>query len=140
MLVQVTPLLTVMFKLFFLPFLVVIIITPLAARDPYSAVAAAPFSTLTDSMLSGFKSAAALPKSVPTLPVDRLAVLLLALLTGTPSMTKSAWLLPVIEEYPRIITLVEPPMVLLLLMSSPATFPDKASTKLGVRVLVIWSP
>jgi len=43
------------------PFLVVIITTPLAALDPYNALAAAPFKTLIDSMSSGFISEAALP-------------------------------------------------------------------------------
>ncbi len=44
-----------------LAFLVVIMMTPLAAREPYRAEAAAPFNTLMDSMSSGLISAAALP-------------------------------------------------------------------------------
>ncbi|MNE11790.1 hypothetical protein D3C80_1045620 [compost metagenome] len=43
------------------PFLVEIITTPFDAIDPYRAVAAAPFNTFTDSISSGFISAAALP-------------------------------------------------------------------------------
>ena len=45
----------------FLPCLVVIIIAPLEARDPYKADAAGPFNTETDSISSGFKSLALLP-------------------------------------------------------------------------------
>mgnify|MGYP006873323148 CR=1 FL=1 len=50
----------------FLPqlFFVVIITTPLAAREPYSAVAEAPFKIVTDSTSSELISLAALPKSV----------------------------------------------------------------------------
>ena len=59
------------------PFLVVMIITPLAAREPYSAAAAAPFNTDMLSMSSGLISITRLLKvvavfvmpSVPELPV-----------------------------------------------------------------------
>ena len=45
------------------PLLVVYTIAPLAAREPYSAAAFGPFSTVTDAMLSALISDAALPTS-----------------------------------------------------------------------------
>jgi hypothetical protein len=46
------------------PFFVVMIITPFAAREPYNAVAAAPFNTLIEAISSGLISVPLLPKSI----------------------------------------------------------------------------
>ena len=43
------------------PFLVVITTTPLAAREPYSAAALGPLSTVSDCMSSGLRSERTLP-------------------------------------------------------------------------------
>ncbi|MNS18676.1 hypothetical protein D3C72_503750 [compost metagenome] len=48
------------------------------------------------------------------------------LFTGTPSITNNGWLLPLIEENPRKITLLEPPGAPVVdEISTPATLPCK---------------
>ena len=49
--------------IFRIGFLVVMTMTPLAAREPYRAEAAAPLRTVTDSMSSGLMSEAGFPRS-----------------------------------------------------------------------------
>ena len=118
-----------------LPFLVVIIITPLAARLPYSADAAGPFNTFIDSMSSGLMLLApslplVAPKSLVAWPCTVLS-------TGTPSITKRALLLPPIERFPRIITRVaEPGPDAPCVMTIPATLPESVFTKLASRTSV----
>jgi hypothetical protein len=66
---------------------VVIIKTPLAPADPYNAVAAAPFKTLTLSTIDGsmsFNRLLPAPSAPPVGEVDS------ELSTGTPSMTINA--------------------------------------------------
>ena len=86
--------------------MVVITITPLRPAVPYNVAAARPFNTLTLSMLFGSRSR---KRDEPTLPLAKLPVVLLSLLKGTPSTINNAWLLPLIEEYPLITTLVAEP-------------------------------
>ena len=71
--------------LLLLPDLVLITITPLAALEPYSADAAAPFNTLMLSISSGLTKPAPLPKSTSILP--RPLAPTIELLIGTPSIT-----------------------------------------------------
>src|SRR5690606_16023529 len=66
------------------PFFVVMIITPDAALEPYSAAAEPPCSILIDSISLGLISLPRLPKSRPPL---RSSVPICPLLTGTPSTT-----------------------------------------------------
>src|SRR5699024_5751456 len=79
-----------------LPFLVVIIITPLEARDPYIAVAEASFNIVKDAMLceliklKGFEA--------PEMP---------ALSKGTPSSTING-LLFAFNEAPPLIRILDP--------------------------------
>ena len=63
-------------------------------------------------------------------------VLGVELLIGVPSITKSAWFEPVSEEYPRTITLAEPPIVLYDWMSRPAISPLKDS--IGFNAFTSW--
>lgn len=95
------------------PDLVVMMMAPFAARDPYNAVAAGPFSTDTFSMSSGLMSPAALPKSTaPSVELyalsDVLEVVLLVM--GTPSTTNRA--VPpfmLMDVSPRRVTRIDPP-------------------------------
>ena len=90
------------------PDLVVMMMAPFAARDPYNAVAAGPFSTDTFSMSSGLMSPAALPKSTAYALSDVLEVELLVM--GTPSTTNRA--VPpfmLMDVSPRRVTRIDPP-------------------------------
>ena len=92
--------------------------TPLAALEPYSAVAEASFSTSIDWISEGLISERAFWIAVPpTLPVN----------TGTPSTTMSGFELDVIELNPLIrITggLLSTPLGIVI--ETPAAFPDNA--------------
>src|SRR6056297_1521363 len=98
------------------PALVVIKITPLRPKVSYNVVAARPFNTSTLAMLLGSRSkkreGAGVPskKSSAELP-SILPGELLSLLKGTPSTMKSAWLLPLKELKPLMVTLVPEPEV-----------------------------
>jgi len=69
-----------------LPLFVVITTAPFKPREPYSAVAAAPFNTETDSKSSGFKFFSSLPQSV-SLALQSASPFLTALSRITPSTT-----------------------------------------------------
>jgi hypothetical protein len=71
----------------FFPFLLVIITTPFAAREPYKAAADAPFNIEIVSISSGLISCALFPKSKP--PEILLPVAVCELEIGTPSTTNS---------------------------------------------------
>src|SRR6186997_1293063 len=88
------------------PFFVVIMMTPLAALDPYNAVPEAPLRTVTDSMSSGLMSLTLLPKSKPPF---KSSVPTTPLLTGTPSTTNRGWFEPLNEEKPRMMIREEAP-------------------------------
>src|SRR5919199_2737152 len=88
------------------PFLVVMIIAPAEARDPYSTAAAGPFRTLTDSILSGFTSA----KRFADCDWNRvLPVTFRSLLKMIPSTTIRGWFEPLNEVIPRILMFVDAP-------------------------------
>ena len=76
------------------PFLVVIIITPLLAREPYKAAADAPFKTLIDSISAGLIEDIPSPESnphvsaLPSEPCERVVEYVLSI--GTPSTTINA--------------------------------------------------
>ena len=63
--------------------------TPFAAREPYNAVALAPFSTCMLAMSSGFRSEKPFPKSIDASDVAARAFpeLSIGALIGTPSTT-----------------------------------------------------
>ncbi|OAV72362.1 hypothetical protein Barb7_03119 [Bacteroidales bacterium Barb7] len=126
--------------LFPLLFFVVIITTPLPARLPYKAAAAGPFNTDMLSISSGDISEMPEPLSTRLLPHIS-AVELLKLSIGTPSTTMSGWLFPLMELFPRIKILVEPPTpVPFCRICTPATFPASEFATLASRVSVSFSP
>jgi len=87
-------------------------ITPSAAREPYKAAAAAPFSTDMDSMSSGLMSMTRLPKveAVLVIPsVPELPPMTVELSYMIPSTTKRGWLSrPSLAELPPRMIMVEP--------------------------------
>ena len=86
-------LISTVFLAFFLPFLVVIKITPAAPRLPYNEVAAAPFNTVISSTSSGLISKVLVDEVVPfckAVPPPPLSI-------GIPSTTYNGALLPVTE-------------------------------------------
>src|SRR5690606_514790 len=86
----------------FRPLLVVTTTTPFIARAPYNAVAAASFSTVKDSISSGFNPATDDPNNVLASPVDRASLeMFTASSKITPSMTHKGLLSPVIDVAPR---------------------------------------
>ena len=73
---------------------------PLAARKPYSAVAAPPFRTVIEATSSGLMSILRLELPVPPTVVPVLFVVAVPprpVTMGIPSMTKRGWLFPVME-------------------------------------------
>src|SRR5258708_39997403 len=112
------------------PFFVVMITTPLAARDPYKAVAAPPLSTLMDSIIFGSISLARLVVPPALNEPSGLPASLLSI--GTPSITNKAVLSPTNELLPRIVIWAELPGIPLELVTwTPATFPASALTRLS---------
>lgn len=92
----------------FLPLLVVSKITPLAALEPYRAVAVASFNTVVDSMSEG---------SIPLKSEPK----------GIPSTTYSGARLEFTEPKPRILMLAfEPGCPLVEITCTPATSPVSA--------------
>ena len=91
-------------------------------------------------MSSGLISLTVLPKSYPVPPPSCALELLVELLTGTPSITNKAWLLPVRDVAPLIITFVDPPKLLLTFNETPAALPCKLLIKLSVLTWLIASP
>jgi hypothetical protein len=85
---------TLIFVLPALPFLVLIIITPFAAREPYIDAAEASFNTEMVSISLGLRLARRL--------LEFVRLLASPVLTGIPSMTKSGAEDAVIEPMPRI--------------------------------------
>ena len=81
------------------PDLVVIRTTPLAAREPYTAAAAAPLRICRSSMSAGFRSCTRFAMAVPAVEAS---IRLVELSTGSPSMTKSGWFEPRSEFAPRM--------------------------------------
>ena len=117
------------------PFLVVIRITPLEAREPYKAVAAAPFNTDIDSKSSAFRFFRSLPQSCPA------PVFVTSLSMIIPSITKIGWLLPPKEVLPRMMIRCEDcGPELPMLICTPATLPCKPLIGLGEFTLAISSP
>ena len=88
------------------PDFVVINITPFLPCEPYSVAAARPFKTFTDSILLGSKSR---NLEEPLLPEVKPPIAFVSLEKGTPSTTKSGWLLALKVLRPLIITLVPDP-------------------------------
>src|SRR5213075_3150699 len=90
---------------FFALLLVVIIITPSFALDPYKAAAAPPFSTVILSISSGLMLDKPSPPSAvtppPLTPADA-ASLKLVLSTGTPLITINGLFVPLMDDCPRI--------------------------------------
>src|ERR1051325_2978294 len=132
-----------------LPRLVVMTIAPLAASMPYRAEASGPFSTVSVSMSSGFRSAARLVKSTPRLLSAVLElwsdastpVFIVLLSSGSPSTIISGWLLPLMELTPRITIDAEAPGTPdVLVTSTPAIRPCSALTKFSRCVCAISGP
>ena len=112
------------------PFLVVIMMTPFAARDPYRAAAFGPFSTDMVAMSAGLMSLIALPRSYPEFESPPRS----AFEIGTPSTMNTGWLLPVIEFAPRMMMFDDPPCVLGAVIVTPETLPSSCSTTLSAFV------
>ena len=111
------------FNLPFMPFLVVIIITPLDALEPYNAVAEASFKTLIDSISLGLMVFKRLAE--PAMPL---------LSTGTPSITIKGSLPALNEEPPRIRILLPPPAYPPPeVICSPATLPCNNCSEEGIN-------
>ncbi|MNR03506.1 hypothetical protein D3C85_1194010 [compost metagenome] len=127
-------------KVFFEPFLVVIITTPFAASLPYKAAADGPLNTEIDSISSGLMFE--IPSPVCPMPVNKsLGWVLVNEGMGIPSTTYNALLFPEIDFVPRITTLALPPTPEeLALMVTPATLPTKLFTKLASFTLLTSSP
>ena len=117
-------------------------ITPLEPLEPYCAVAAASFSTSSDSISAGLKSANGLswkPAFIPPVPPppsppppD---------ITGTPSITYSGSLAAEAEPCPRTRTVTPAPATPeLWVICRPGARPCKAASKLGVGVFWKTSP
>ena len=133
-----------------LPFvLVVIMITPSLARDPYSAAAVAPFSTVICSISSGLILLNPSPPSEllnPRLPTDASEPLLLGFMLklvlsiGTPLITMSGLFCPENDDCPRILILLVPAgPVPSPEICTPAILPCRAFMKLGCRFTLICS-
>ena len=106
----------------FLPLLVVSKITPLAALEPYRAVAVASFNTVVDSMSEG---------SIPLKSEPK----------GIPSTTYSGARLEFTEPKPRILMLAfEPGCPLVEITCTPATSPVSALDNSDGFLLAIRSP
>ena len=88
-----------------IPDLVVMMITPFAARAPYKAAAVLPFNTEIFSISSGFNAERPSP---PSFPPQRPACPKLLVSMGTPFTTYNGWSFPPKEEPPRMITRVDP--------------------------------
>src|SRR5258706_7264447 len=114
------------------PFLVVMMMAPAAALEPYRADAAGPFRTLTDSTLFRSISMALLGGWLsPRVPLGPPLVRSTSLLIGIPSTTNQGWLLLVKEVMPRILMLTEAPALPLApVIFTPETFPSRAFTRL----------
>ena len=82
-----------------LPLLVVIMTTPFAASEPYSAEAEAPFRMERVAMSSGLTSTR--PLELMRCSSQYPFSLAFPLRMGTPSIITSGWLLPVMELSPR---------------------------------------
>src|SRR5690606_35622626 len=124
-------------------FLVLIMITPSLALDPYKAEAAAPFNTVIDTISSGLIVLKPSPLSeVRLLPLSDVSPLApkLVLSIGTPLTTIKGELCPPKEDCPRIRILLVPagpdPKEVIL---TPANLPCKAFIKLEERLTVISS-
>src|SRR5712691_1933489 len=92
------------------PFLVVIIMAPAAALEPYNTEAAGPLRIFTDSILFRSRSNALLGGWLsPNVPSGPPFVLSTSLLMGTPSTTNNGWLLPWKEVMPLMLILTEAP-------------------------------
>ena len=113
--------------------------TPLAARLPYKAVAAAPFKIVMFATSSGLIALAPFPKSYPLFkPSVEYTV---ELFKGTPSTTYSGWLVPESELTPRIMTELEAPgSDEVLEICTPAILPAKLDITSDVRLSAIFSP
>jgi len=116
------------------PVLVLIWMTPLEARVPYSAAAAGPLRTEMDSMSSGLTSIAPFPKSTSINPLASSLTTFskVVLLIGIPSTTNRGLVL-VKELSPRMVMrVVEPTPVDPPVMVTPATRPARLSKKLAL--------
>ena len=108
-----------------LPDFVVTITTPFAALEPYNAAAAAPLSTVIDSILFGSRSPILLPYEEPSPNPENKLLLLLS--NGIPLTINNGWLLPSREELPLIVMRVElPGAPLALEIFTPGIFPCRA--------------
>ena len=130
-----------------LPFLVVIISTPLEAALPQRAAELAPFSTVIDSMSSGlsWERASLLsfePSTIIVAPPPSMSICPATLFCmGTPSITMSGELLPSIDALPRRRILEAPPAPPELgVMTRPALFPCNELMRLASFARVSSSP
>ena len=117
--------------------MVVIIIAPFDASEPYKAAAAAPLRTVIDSISSGLKSLPRDEKSKERLAYTSAlakpdAALNEELFIGIPSTTYNGWLFPEIDVRLLNVTVVEAPGAPPLETTSiPETLPCKAVMKLS---------
>ena len=119
------------------PALVVIKITPFRPNVPYNVVAARPFNTSTLAMLLGSRSK---KREGAGLPSKKFPGELVSLLKGTPSTMKSAWLLPLKELKPLMVTLVpEPDVPPPEVICTPAALPLRTLATSPSERFSIWS-